>query len=184
MQFFPQCKYSAVGGLVYTSWHRVTHSRNLTVKMVPDIWGACVQTSNRCRLLGAHLLQAVLRVRIEGLPDWSCPVVIGNSVGVRPLGMALVMCVLVNSGGALFFAGGLRAGSVSASAGDVTARATHFVPICWILAERLPVADSARQTTYSCGGFRDVSTTAGAIKAAPNLKRCTQSCQYYVIEGR
>lgn len=83
-----------------------------------------------------------------------------------------------------FSAGGLRAGSVSASTGDVTARATHFVPICWILAERLPVADSARQTTYSCGGFRDVSTTAGAIKAAPNVKRCTQSCQYYVIEGR
>lgn len=32
---------------------------------------------------------------------------------------------------------------MSASAWDVTARATHFVPICWMLAERLPAADSA-----------------------------------------
>ena len=40
-------------------------------------------------------------MRIDDLSDWSYPVVSSNSVRVRPLGMALVMCVLVNSATAL-----------------------------------------------------------------------------------
>lgn len=114
--------------------------RTRTVEMVPGIGAACAQISNR----GGLRVVGVLRPgQDRGSFRLELLVVSSNSARVRPLGMALVMCVLVNSAKGPTFAGGLRATSVSASAWDVTARATHFVPICWMLAERVPAADSA-----------------------------------------
>lgn len=57
--------------------------------------------------------------------------------------MALVMCVLVNSAKALFLPEACEHQECRPVRGHVTARATHFVPICWILAEMLLAADSA-----------------------------------------
>lgn len=75
----------------------------------------------------------MLRTRTNGLSDWSYSLVSSNSARVRPLGMALAMYGRLASH--------RRVGQCIGR--DVTARATHFVPICWILAEGLPTADSA-----------------------------------------
>lgn len=67
-----------------------------------------------------------------------------NSARVRPLGMmALVMCALVNSAKALFLPEACEHQECRPVRRHVTARATYFVPICWMLAEMLPTADSA-----------------------------------------
>lgn len=91
----------------------------------------------------AYLAYGVPRVKIEDLSDWSYSAVSSNSARVRSLGMALVVRVLVNSAKALLLPEACEQQSVSASAWDVAARATHFVPNCWTSAGRLPAADSA-----------------------------------------
>lgn len=87
----------------------------------------------------------VRRIRMKGISDWSCSVVSSNPRNPRESlaswdGPSNVR--FSHFGDGPTFAGCLRATSLSASAQDVTERATHFVPICWILAERILTADS------------------------------------------
>lgn len=102
------------------------------VEMVPGNGGACLQAPSRhgLRAFGGAFSPGSAPGQDRGLSDWSLSVVSGHSARVRPLGMALVMCVLVNSAKALFLPEACEHQECRPVRGHVTARATLFVPIC------------------------------------------------------
>lgn len=111
-------------------------------------------TRDRLRVSGSCTVvfpKGVRRVRIQGSSDWSFSRLSSNRSHPREWPASWdgpVMCVLVNSAKALLLLEACEQQACrcsSATVRGVTAKATQFIPICWILAERIPTADSVRQ---------------------------------------